>query len=443
VNLLVTERGKAFTLLVGFTVALAMISDYRLLVIALLLLSLLISMRIHVELSLGVLEELSVETSTLYTTEREPLIVKYRLINKSLYSLLLVEYSLKYESSLTLIRGVKAGLLVIPGKAILELEFVFKARTGTHWIGPLVVTIRDPLGLFKSQEIIVGKRIEVSIPPTIEPVIVRRLYTYTRSTGLVKARSPGEGVEFYDVREYRPGDELKRVVWRIYASRNKLAVWEAERESYQGVLYVLDASRDMWTGPYNQSVFEHSARIVASIARYAAMKGYVQAVVLFNEIEILDSGKLIHGVEGFNQIVNAISKVRVVSDEETSQLPINWESLLHRLLLILPRERIFIFIFTRSSRYKLQYLLEIALKLSSLGHLVYIVVPVITAYDIPRDLPKSLYKVYRAKQLALLREDLEGIIKLREAGVRIIAMKPTHVAQKIIQLVESASLTYS
>jgi len=443
VSLLVTERGKAYTLLIGFVVALAVISDYRLLVAALLLLSILVSMRMYTELLLGVLDDITVETSALYTTEKEPLVVIYKLINNSIHSLLLVEYSLEYESSLILVKGVKAGLLVVPGKASLKLEFVFRARTGTHWIGPIVVTIRDPLGLFKSQEFRVGRRVEVSIPPTIEPVIVRRLYTYTRSTGLVKTRSPGEGVEFYDVREYRPGDELKRVVWRIYASRSKVAVWEAERESYQGVLYILDATRDMWTGPYNQSVFEHSARIVASIARYAAKRGYVQALVVFNETEVYSSGRLVHGIEGFNRVVDTISKIRVTSIEEASQSSVNWDYVLRRLLHILPRERLFIFIFTRTSNNRLQSLIEVALRLSSLRHLVYIVVPIITAYDIPRDFPRSLYSVYRAKQLVLLREDLEGIVKLREAGVRVIALKPVHVAQRIIQLVESATWTRS
>ncbi len=442
-SLLITERGKAYTILVAFTVALAVILDYRLLTLTSLLISLLISMRIYAEISLGVLEDLEVEVSAHYTIEKEPLVVHYKLINRRIYSLLHAEYSLEYESALSFIKGAKAGLLIVPGNSSIELVFVFKARTGTHWIGPLRVVVRDLLGLFKSQEIRVGRRIEVSIPPTVEPVIVRKLYTFTRSVGLVKTRSPGEGVEFYDVREYRVGDELKRVVWRVYASRNKLAVWEAERESYQGVVYVLGAHRDMWTGPYNQSVFEHSARIVASIAQYTARRGYAQALIVFNELGVRDSGRLVHGVEGFNRIVETISKTRIASSEEVSQSTTNWKYLVERFLTILPRERAFVFIFTRTGSGMWQYLLDIALKLKALGHAVYIAMPVITAYDIPRDLPESLYRIYRAKQLLLLREDLEGIVKLRELGVRVIAMTPLHVAQRIIQLIESATWTRS
>jgi hypothetical protein len=69
--------------------------------------------------------------------------------------------------------------------------------------------------------------------------------------------------------------------------------------------------------------------------------------------------------------------------------------------------------------------------------------PIVTTYDITRDLPKSLHGVYRAKQLLILREDLEGIIKLRQTGVRVISMTPLHVAQKIVQLIESTAPVHS
>jgi uncharacterized protein (DUF58 family) len=441
-DIVITQRGRAYLALLSFTASLAIIADYRLLVVFSILLSLYVSMKTYVEIAMGLIEDLVVEGSSSYTTEREPLLVKYRIVNRSSHSILLLEYSLEYESTLMLINGVKAGVLTIPGKTTVVLEFEFRARTGLHWIGPFKVVIRDPLGLFKSPELKIGSKLELSIPPAIDPVIVRRLYAFTRSIGLVKTRTPGEGIEFYDIREYRPVDELKRIVWRVYASSGRLAVWEAERESYQGILYVLDACRDMWTGPYNQSIFEQSARVIASIARYAARRGYAQSIIVFNESQVLDSGKLAHGIIGYNRIMNVIANT-VISEVNTTLHAKNWNQVLEKLLYMLPKESTFIFIFTRTSSGRIDHLIHLATKLRSLGHQVYVVTPIVTTYDITRDLPQSLHGVYRAKQLLILREDLEGVIKLRQTGVRVISMTPLHVAQKIVQLIESTTPVHS
>jgi len=116
---------------------------------------------------------------------------------------------------------------------------------------------------------------------------------------------------------------------------------------------------------------------------------------------------------------------------------------LEKLLYMLPKESTFIFIFTRTSSGRIDHLIHLATKLRSLGHQVYVVTPIVTTYDITRDLPQSLHGVYRAKQLLILREDLEGVIKLRQTGVRVISMTPLHVAQKIVQLIESTTPVHS
>jgi uncharacterized protein (DUF58 family) len=435
-TIVLTHRGKAYLVLVAFTATLALFIDYKLIVGFALLVSIFYAMKFHVEISTALVERLEVSSRASYTVEREPLIVEYTLFNRSKHSILWLEYSLEYESALALIEGAKAGLLVLPGRSTVTLRFVFKARTGTHWIGPFRVVVRDLLGLFRTKEFEVGSKVVVSIPPAIETALVRRLYAFTRSAGLVKTRSPGEGVEFYDVREYKPGDEPRRVVWRVFASRGELAVWEAEKETYQGLVYVIDSCKDMWTGPYNQSVFEHSARIVVSIARYVSKRGYAQSIILFDERRVLSSGKLSFGSQGVARVLETISRAEISSGEQAHCDDV-WERVLKELISILPRERAFVFIFTRPGAKRWEGLLNLSLKLQSMGHGVCVVTPIITAYDLTPEMPSKLYSVYRAKQLSILREDLDGLLKLREAGINVISMTPQLVAQRIVQLIEA------
>ncbi len=60
--------------------------------------------------------------------------------------------------------------------------------------------------------------------------------------GLSSVGRPGPGTQFYMNREYRPGDDLKRVDWKASSRTGKLVVKTFEREAYRRVLLVLPVS---------------------------------------------------------------------------------------------------------------------------------------------------------------------------------------------------------
>jgi uncharacterized protein (DUF58 family) len=427
-----TKRFAAYIAVTASVVAIAVLLDPQALLIAVTMLAIEISMAIHLQLSIGVLDRIGVEVSIDSSTDREPVIVKIKLVNRSIYPVFLAEYSFSYESILRLEKGCRAGLISIPSKSSTELQFVFGARVGTHRVGPLTIVLRDFLGLFKTQPIDIWKGSSFKVTPSIEVAILRKLYLYTRSSGLVKSRIPGEGIEFYDVRDYRPGDELRRIVWRVYASRQKLAVWEAEKESYQAIVYIVNSSKDMWTGMPKTTPVEHSARIIASIARYAASRGYLQTAVTVNECGSKVFGEPAFGRQGLTRVLDALANLSICPESETQ---VNWDETLLKILPILPRERTFILIFTKTSP-NTEQLINISTKLSSLGHRIYVVVPLIVTYDVSKKLPQKLVEIYRAKQLEIASEELKGIEILKKVGVKVIAVNPQLVAQRIIQEIE-------
>jgi uncharacterized protein (DUF58 family) len=68
-----------------------------------------------------------------------------------------------------------------------------------------------------------------------------------RPVGLVGVnRSPrlGAGVEFADIRPFRPGDRLRRISWRVSVRSRELHVTTSPAEEDSGVLLVLDALGD-------------------------------------------------------------------------------------------------------------------------------------------------------------------------------------------------------
>ena len=63
--------------------------------------------------------------------------------------------------------------------------------------------------------------------------------------GLHAGRERGAGVEFSEYRAYAPGDEWRRVDWKLLARADRYFVREAERDSHVAIWLWLDASASM------------------------------------------------------------------------------------------------------------------------------------------------------------------------------------------------------
>ena len=90
----------------------------------------------------------------------------------------------------------------------------------------------------------------LAIPPEIRSRL-KRLKLHTRSDlgtggfGLHPSRNKGAGLEFAQYRAYEPGDEPRRIDWKLFARSDKFFVREAEQESPVSVWILIDASASM------------------------------------------------------------------------------------------------------------------------------------------------------------------------------------------------------
>lgn len=67
----------------------------------------------------------------------------------------------------------------------------------------------------------------------------------TRGIGQHHSRARGEGLEFSQYRGYEPGDDLRRVDWKLYARSDRHFVREAERDSPLTLWLLVDATASM------------------------------------------------------------------------------------------------------------------------------------------------------------------------------------------------------
>jgi len=84
------------------------------------------------------------------------------------------------------------------------------------------------------------------------------------SQGRGKGTTAGSGVEFVDIREYSPGDDLRAVDWNLYARLDRLLIRVFQQDREHDVHVLLDVSRSM-IDP-DREKFRRAARIAGALA---------------------------------------------------------------------------------------------------------------------------------------------------------------------------------
>jgi len=142
-------------------------------------------------------------------------------------------------------------------------------RWGTFSIGPLLVRVRDTLG-FRSWEGVAGDAQRLRVYPSEETLhsLVPPLETQVFAGNQV-SRARGEGIEFADLREWQPGDRVRRVNWRATALRGSLWVNEQYPERNTDVVLFLDTFAEVRVE--GRSTNDRAVRAAATLAH-----GYLQ-----------------------------------------------------------------------------------------------------------------------------------------------------------------------
>lgn len=94
-------------------------------------------------------------------------------------------------------------------------------------------------------------------------------------SGLHVDPRPSAGAEFSQYRSYGPGDDPRRVDWRVYARSDRFFVREAETERDVTIRIVVDASASMAHGdaPQALSAFDYARFAAAALAYLVTLQG--------------------------------------------------------------------------------------------------------------------------------------------------------------------------
>ena len=103
--------------------------------------------------------------------------------------------------------------------------------------------------------------------------LVARMVVAGFRTGLHPSVRRGAGLEFSQYRSYEPGDDLRRLDWKMFSRSDRFFIREAETETSLRVQFVLDASNSMNHEDAGMTKIAYARLVLAALGYLATLQG--------------------------------------------------------------------------------------------------------------------------------------------------------------------------
>ncbi|MCR5725245.1 MAG: DUF58 domain-containing protein [Treponema sp.] len=101
-------------------------------------------------------------------------------------------------------------------------------------------------------------------------------------TGNFKSLYRGQGIEFSDVREYLPGDNVRAIDWNVTARMGRAFIKQYEEDKELQVFFVLDRSLSMLSGSHGRSRLNAASEACALLLLAAEQTSSATGAVFFD-----------------------------------------------------------------------------------------------------------------------------------------------------------------
>jgi uncharacterized protein (DUF58 family) len=161
-----------------------------------------------------------------------------------------------------------------PGEAVEYSYRISAPLRGSYVLGPLLFRLSDTMG-FHEHSGQVRELSDLRIYPRVEKLgpIELRARRVGPWPGMVPSRNIGPGSEFFELRLYSPGDELRRINWKASAKLARLVTSEYEGEQVTDVLLVLDCSEGALSKLFEYNAVEFEVSLAASLCSQLIHQG--------------------------------------------------------------------------------------------------------------------------------------------------------------------------
>lgn len=198
--------------------------------------------------------------------------------------------------------------LWLPSHEVTRVTYSLKpTRRGDLVFGDVVLMVRSPLGLWERRLRFPQQVTTVRVYPDFSVIAEYLMLVadqHINRLGLRITPRRGEGLEFRQLREYRPGDAIRQIDWKATARRQDLISKEYQEERDQRVLFLMDSGRRMRTKDGDMSHFDQSLNAMLLLAFVALRQGDLVGVQSFGAVR--KSVDPLRGVASVNVLLNEV-----------------------------------------------------------------------------------------------------------------------------------------
>lgn len=195
--------------------------------------------------------------------------------------------------------------IVRSNNQLLEIEVRLKARVGTHRINSVNLHF-TVLGGLAEGLMTLETPAEIRILPKFSTGVAPYAIPGFRHLGTGPSRTRGPGTNIFEVREYMPGDEFKKIDWKATARLSRLAVKEFEKEMHRDVIISLILS-DRFFYPESKAL-ENLLREVCKLASGLLSNNLHVRLLVVSERGFLLSNK-ITSISKVGELIDTLSKI--------------------------------------------------------------------------------------------------------------------------------------
>jgi uncharacterized protein (DUF58 family) len=197
------------------------------------------------------------------------------------------------------------------------------SHRGVMKLVSLTIGRPDPFGLFNACKTISLSQSVLILPQLYQlpPIQLPGLRKY-QSGGVALASSVGDAEEFRSLREYRPGDSIRKIHWKSWAKTGKPIIKEEQDEFFVRHALILDTFQ---SEKYSQ-ILESAISIAASLASDVQTKeSLLDLMFVGNEAYCFTFGR---GISHTEKMLEILASVGACRDKEfNSILPVVLEKI--------------------------------------------------------------------------------------------------------------------
>ena len=128
-------------------------------------------------------------------------------------------------------------------------------------------------------------------------------------SGLHRSPHLGFSVNFAEYRAYRPGDDIRKIDWKVYGRTDRFFVKEYEGETNTSIHLILDCSRSMAYGSQGIRKLEYGQFLAASLGYFAFKQRDAVGFISYDD-DVVDYVPARGSIGHLNTVLHAIERAQ-------------------------------------------------------------------------------------------------------------------------------------